>query len=223
MPGRGFWEAKRKVARHYDRLAPIYNALYGHEQSLKIKRSLGALEIEPSDVVLDVGCGTGLLFRYIARSVKMVVGVDISLASLRVARGCARDYGLNNVFLVRADADFLPFRSNVFDKVFAITLLQNMPNPSLTLNEIARVAKDGSEMVITGLKKAFSRKFFTEIIEASGVKFSLLDDAEDISCHIAVCYKGGGSKSINTWKLQCNSLVVEVDANTRQPLKGWES
>lgn len=211
-----FWEAKRKVIRHYDRLTSIYDALYGHEQNLKIMKSLSALSIRSSDTVLDAGCGTGLLLEHISDSVNMIVGVDISSAPLKVARTRAKRLGLNNVLLVRADVDFLPFKDNVFDKIFAITLLQNMPNPSLTLCEITRVAKDNSRIVITGLKKAFSREVFLGILGKSYQNFSLLDDAENLKCHIAICHKGKQSKSINMRDCQSNSLmVVNVDANAR--------
>jgi demethylmenaquinone methyltransferase/2-methoxy-6-polyprenyl-1,4-benzoquinol methylase len=198
MAGNKFWKIKRKVIHHYDRLAKIYDALYGYEQSLKIKEALDALKINSSDVVLDVGCGTGLLFKHIDNSVNMVVGIDFSKEALKVAKDLIKRFGLNTVSLIRADADFLPFRNSVFDKVFAITLLQNMPNPALTLREIMRVTKDCSKIVITGLKKAFSIDYFSWILKKSGFSFLLLDVSEDIKCYIAVCGKSNLTKNINT-------------------------
>lgn len=181
-----YWRLKRKVIKHYDTLSKVYNALYGYEQSLKIEETLKFVNINLSDVVLDVGCGTGILFKHIFNSADLIVGIDISSQTLNVAKKALREIGLDKISLVRADADFLPFKDKVFDKVFAITLLQNMPNPTLTINEIMRVAKDDAEIVLTGLKKFFSKESFLKILEESGMSFHLLNTGDNIKCHIAI-------------------------------------
>ncbi|MEM2341589.1 MAG: class I SAM-dependent methyltransferase [Candidatus Bathyarchaeia archaeon] len=203
-----FWEIKRKVIKHYDKISRIYNALYGYEQKLKINEILKILHINPLDVILDVGCGTGLLFNYTSDSARFIIGVDISLKILKVAKNLIKKDRLNNVFLIRADADFLPFRDEVFDKVFAITLLQNMPDPILTLHEIARVAKNNSEIIVTGLKKFFSKEDFLRILRELGMATSLIDTDEKIKCYIAMCSKRGEytGKSINN-RIE-NKMVV---------------
>ncbi|MBS7606490.1 methyltransferase domain-containing protein [Candidatus Bathyarchaeota archaeon] len=183
------WRLKRKVIQHYDALSKVYNALYGYEQSLKIEEALKFVNINLSDVVLDVGCGTGILFKHIFNSAGLIVGIDISSQTLNVAKKTLRGIGLDKISLIRADADFLPFKDRIFDKVFAITLLQNMPNPTLTVNEIMRVAKDDAEIVLTGLKKFFSKESFLKILEESGMSFHLLNTGDNIKCHIAICGK----------------------------------
>ena len=42
---------KRRVMRHYDRLADIYDAQYGDEQRVKIRVSLELVDIWPDDLV----------------------------------------------------------------------------------------------------------------------------------------------------------------------------
>ena len=185
-----YWRIKWKVLRHYDRIAKIYNMLYGQEQELKIKEALKNVSLDSSDMVLDVGCGTGLLFNYISGLVDTIVGIDISLESLKVALDFIKKTDNPSIELVRADADFLPFKNEVFDKVFAITLLQNMPNPLLTLHEISRVAKTDSEIIVTGLKKFFSEESFSEILSKSGMNFSIMNVGNSrVKGHIAICNK----------------------------------
>lgn len=195
-----YWRLKRKIIRHYDSLSKVYNVLYGYEQSLKIEEALKFVNIGLSDVILDAGCGTGILFKYIFNSAGLIVGVDISSQTLNVARKTLKEMGLDRISLVRADADFLPFKDGVFDKVFAITLLQNMPNPASTVKEIMRVAKNDAEIILTGLKKFFSKESFLKILEESGMSFHLLNTGENIKCHIAICSRGGEilGKSINS-------------------------
>ncbi|MBS7640676.1 MAG: class I SAM-dependent methyltransferase [Candidatus Bathyarchaeia archaeon] len=182
------WKIKRGVIRHYDRIASIYNELYGHEQSQKIRKALLSLNFNPSEDILDVGCGIGLLLKHMNGLACTFVGVDIARKPLEIAKKLIKSSIVNEAFLIRADADFLPFRDGVFDKVFAITLLQNMPNYISALNEMARVAKDDATIVVTGLKKTFSRKSFSETLKKAGLDFTLLDD-EEIKCYIAFCRK----------------------------------
>ena len=92
---------------------------------------------------------------------------------------------LPNVFVLLADADYLPFRGE-FDAVFAFTVLQNMPMPSETLGELKRVAKVGGRVVVTGLKKAFPLEKFMGVLENSGLKLISFVDDEAVNCYVAV-------------------------------------
>ncbi len=179
------WDRKRGAARHYDRSAAVYDAQYAEEQGAKIEAALRHLSLRGDSVVLDVGCGTGLLLERIGESVGLLVGLDISLGVLQEARGRVRS--LPRVGLVRADADFTPFPDGTFDRVFAVTLLQNMPGPLSTLSEVRRVAKRGSTIVITGLKKAFSLDAFEGLLRAAGLRASILKTDDQLKEYVAVC------------------------------------
>jgi demethylmenaquinone methyltransferase/2-methoxy-6-polyprenyl-1,4-benzoquinol methylase len=184
------WEKKRGTIRHYDSSAASYDQLYSHEQNMKIEAALTATKIEEFDTVLDVGCGTGLLFEHVGGSAKLLVGIDASLGLLKVADERAKRLPLRApVYLIRADADHLPLRKKVFDKAFAVTVLQNMPNPVLVLREMLRVTKKDSALIITGLKKTFTKERFIEVLGKSGLEPSLVKTNEEIRCHIAVCHK----------------------------------
>ncbi|HIE18535.1 TPA: class I SAM-dependent methyltransferase, partial [Candidatus Bathyarchaeota archaeon] len=129
MP-QSWWSEKRKILHHYDRLARIYDSLYGEEQRSKIESILKILKIGCEDLVLDLGCGTGLLIEYVAMKVNHFVGVDLSGESLKIAVERSRRLGVKQkVSLLQADVDNLPFRDDVFDKFFALTLLQSLPEP----------------------------------------------------------------------------------------------
>jgi len=155
-----YWKKKRSVMNHYDTIAHIYDLQYGQEQRLKIEFSLENLNLKSESLILDVGCGTGLLFDYVLGNI--LVGVDVSKGILMRAKG--KIGGRENVFLVQADADYLPFHDGIFDVVFAITLLQNVPSPIETLKEIGRVAKKDAVIVVTGLKKKFGFKDFEKLL-----------------------------------------------------------
>jgi len=173
---RSLWDKKRDVLHHYDRLARTYDSLYGQEQNAKIALILKILKTGCKDLVLDAGCGTGLLIEHVAMEVNHFVGIDLSKKSLKMA--LARSHRLRikrNVSLIQADADSLPFRDDIFDKIFALTLLQNAPEPCKTLQEMIRVAKSNSQIVVTGLKKHFSEGDFSKLIGSIGWEYTFAE------------------------------------------------
>ena len=178
------WTKKREVMRRYDATAHIYDIRYAEEQMRKVQAALEKTGIERDHLILDVGCGTGVLFENVADQAKDVVGLDISRKTLSYAKKRAKEFG--NVHLLLADAEILPFRDNIFDRVFAFTLIQNTPNPLEALAEIRRVAEYSSVIVVTGLKKAFTKRVFEKLlIEADLTVAELL--SENPKCYAAIC------------------------------------
>lgn len=160
---------------------------YAEEQTTKIKAALKNIKFHDGGFVLDVGCGTGLLFKHIADKMQTTVGLDISGKTLLQAKKRAKAF--TNFHLVLADADHMPFKENFFSHIFVITLLQNMPNPHKTLKEIMSVATENAVIVVTGLKKVFPLDGFKKILKNSGLKIIDLIDDSSLKCHVAVCTK----------------------------------
>lgn len=181
------WKKKHRTMLHYDKSAKVYDSQYSDEQEAKIEAALDSLQLRKSDVVLDTGCGTGLLFPHVAKMVKLVVGIDLSLVIVKEAKKQAKD--LPNVNLLRADADRTPFQNQTFDTVFAITLLQNAPNPLHTLEEIKRISKNQAVVVATGLKKQFTQRSFTDLIHQAKLNIKMLKTNEKLKGYVAICTK----------------------------------
>ncbi len=181
------WNKKRETMRHYDHLAQVYDAQYLEEQNAKIEAALNDTQLSQNALVLDIGCGTGLLLQSIAKSAKLVVGIDASSKILQEAR--IRTKQLPNTAIIRADADYTPLQNETFDHVFAMTLLQNIPNPTETLREIKRVSKPQSTIVVTGLKKKFTQKCFIKLLKKAGLTISILKTNPQLKGHLAVCNK----------------------------------
>jgi len=181
------WRKKRQTMRHYNQSATVYDTQYYEEQETKIKTALAELNLKKQNIILDAGCGTGLLFPHIADKVKLVVGLDISAHILKEAKKRIQEY--SNTAVIIADTDYTPFPNNTFDAVFAITLLQNTPKPRQTLNEMKRVTKQNATIVVTGLKKTFSRKEFTRLLREAELKIKVLKLDENHKEYIAICTK----------------------------------
>jgi ubiquinone/menaquinone biosynthesis C-methylase UbiE len=174
------WNKKRRTMRHYDQQAKIYDVQYLEEQTAKIKSALTSIELKSNELVLDMGCGTGFLFSHIHKA-KLLVGIDTSSKALQVAKRWS------NAHLIQTDADNTPFPDNIFDRVFAVTLLQNLPDPMKTILEIKRISKPGAVFVVTGLKKKFTQEGFVDLLERAGLKVSTLNTDEHLKGYVAVC------------------------------------
>jgi len=174
--------------RRYDLTADIYDERYREEQEAKYKAALENLSLNRSSIVLDVGCGSGLFFSHVADEVEAAVGVDVSRELLRLANQRTKRY--QNVFLVLADADYLPFKRELFDLVFAFTIIQNVSNPVETLKELTLAAKVDASFVATGLKAAVSLERFGEILHRAKLQVVSLQDDEALQCYVAACKVG---------------------------------
>jgi len=181
------WKQKRQHMLHYNSTAHLYNMRYAQEQNLKIRAVIQNLKLERENSILDLGCGTGLLISKTLHMTKNIVGIDISRNMLKVANLSIMN--ASNVHFILADADHTPLRENAFDTVFAITLLQNMPNPHCTLQEMKCVAKPNASIIVTGFKKYFTKHSFLKILKNAKMRIELLVAEDSLKCFIATCHK----------------------------------
>lgn len=172
---------------HYNHTAHIYNTRYAEEQTLKIEAAARNLKLRKQGSILDLGCGTGLLLTKIRTMAKNIVCLDVSKGMLREIETGIKH--LPSIHLILADADNAPIRDDFFDTVFAITLLQNMPSPHQTLQEMKRITKPDATIIVTGLKKHFTQSYFLRLLEDAALKTKQLKADDKLKCYIALCEK----------------------------------
>ncbi len=110
--------------------------------------------VQPGAQVLDVGCGPGAVSAVLAEAVGpegRVVGVDLQLAQLELAREYCAERGLENVSFQPADATALPFADASFDLVYAKFLLLHLPEPAPAVREMVRVLRPGGRLFVHDL------------------------------------------------------------------------
>ncbi|KRE14461.1 hypothetical protein ASE66_13895 [Bosea sp. Root483D1] len=138
-------DAQKRVyavwAKFYDR---IYQGLLARAQ-----REAVAAACASGRDILEIGVGTGLTLPYFERD-RQVVGADLSLDMLRVARAKVLSQGLAHVRgLMVMDACRLGFADGSFDAVTAQFVITLVPNPEQALAEMDRVLRPGGEIVIS--------------------------------------------------------------------------
>lgn len=102
--------------------------------------------------VLDVGCGDGEFALELARRGAIVTGIDASAAMIDAARARAKQHNADVTFQV-AMAEHLPFPTERFDVVTAVTILCFVEDAAPAFREIAGVLRPGGRLVIGELGK----------------------------------------------------------------------
>ena len=96
----------------------------------------------PGRRFLDMGCGTGGILRdYMDES--SCVGSDRSALALQICRA----QGFET--LARADLDQLPFRTETFDTITLMDVLEHLDDDVAFLTEAAKLCRPGGRMVIS--------------------------------------------------------------------------
>ncbi len=171
-------EKTARVRAMFDTIAPRYDLVnrmmtFGLDQSWR-RRTVAALALPPSALVLDLACGTGDLSRLAERRGYRVVGADLSAGMLAAGGGITP--------VVEADAARLPFPDGAFDGLLCGYALRNFTDLAATLAESARVLRPGGRLAVlevdtpeSPLLRAGYDVWFTRAVPVIG---AALSDAE---------------------------------------------
>ncbi len=113
------------------------------EQSSLVK---GWLQLRDGMRILDVGCGTGELSRYLCKTVSgcEFFGVDIDTDFIKEAQKQAVNVNRNSFKFIEGDALKLPFENDSFDLVVSHTFFTAIDRPTAAMKEMYRVGKPGA-------------------------------------------------------------------------------
>lgn len=143
----------RDVQAFHDRSSEYETGCRGQLHTDIVTRSIDlALARYPSPSrILDVGCGTGLLLRELARrqpGAAALTGIDAAAGMIEQARAKASDPRLT---FVQAAAERLPFSDEAFDLVISTTSFDHWADQRAGLAECHRVLVPRGYFVLTDL------------------------------------------------------------------------
>jgi SAM-dependent methyltransferase len=103
----------------------------------------------PGDArVVDVGCGTGQMCLYLARAERVVVGVDVTRASLALGAAAAKRFNLDRVQFVETDLQEPGVLEGAFDVVYSSGVIHHTADPAASFARLVRLAKPGGVIVV---------------------------------------------------------------------------
>lgn len=142
---------KREVIAFFDRCAPAWDAgMVRHEPV--IEAILDNAGVGSGMRVLDVACGTGVLFPdYLARGAS-VTGIDISPEMARIA--AEKFAGEPRVQVLCGDVEEAVF-SQPFDVVMVYNAFPHFPDPARLIARLGRLVKAGGRLSVAhGMSRA---------------------------------------------------------------------
>jgi ubiquinone/menaquinone biosynthesis C-methylase UbiE len=199
------------AASVYDLLAPVMTL--GLEGRYR-KRAIELLQLRGDEKVLDIGCGTGILTRQLAKVLdgsidEQAIGIDAAAKMIAVAQRKAA--GLANLRFETALAEKLPFADASFDAAvstfFYHHIDRDLKNSSLA--ELRRVLKPGGRAVIVDVdtpsnlfgklcawsgywlfrQEEIRENIEGQLVEAlNGAGFSLVQKVSHHAGHISIFY-----------------------------------
>jgi len=168
--------------------------------------------ITKTTTLLDVGCGTGLLYFLIKNKVKYVYGIDNSVKDLKIAqrRGVKSEY-------CDINKNKFPFIDNFFDVVTCLDVVEHIENPELLLGEIRRVCKKNGLLIIATPNIRFTDHLFELIFKGKFPKTSIDKNIYD-----------GGHRHFFTFSdienilIQNKFKIITKDGIINKRKRGWK-
>ncbi len=133
-------------------IGALIGAQMARQHRLETDWSIGLLEIQPTDAILEIGFGAGRAIQLMAREARQgrVSGIDLSSAMVNTARRRnMQAVRSGQVILQESDVMALPFEDELFNKVISIHTFYFWADPCQAIDGIRRVLKSGGKLVLT--------------------------------------------------------------------------
>lgn len=136
---------KRDIIRFFDQLAPAWDAQQV-DCTAVIDKIFDNARIAPQQRILDVACGTGVLFpHYLRREVGSVTGIDISPEMVRLAREKYAEEPKISVLCGDVETQTFPA---LFDSIMLYNAFPHFPDPQHLIASLAALLPAGGRLTI---------------------------------------------------------------------------
>jgi ubiquinone/menaquinone biosynthesis C-methylase UbiE len=135
--------------------------------------------------LLEIGCGAGRILTSIRERDQHInlSGIDLSHSQIKEAKGLSKGKNIN---FYQGNCEKLPFKSNSFDYVIIMDLLEHIDHPERALAEVQRVLKKGGQLYasvpaegtrgsIYWISEKIFRKHFKEIVVGHIQRYRIKD------------------------------------------------
>lgn len=175
-------EDKHKEMRARDSQAQKYDSLAFLKllSAVEIPMTMELLKPESSDLVVELGAGTGRLTARVAQSARFTIAVDFSVESLSLSKRKCR---AGNVGWLQADINRLPLRDDVADKLLSCQVFEHLPGVSvrnMAIDESARILKPRGIFAISIYRDSWFWRLWgpKEGYHAGGIYYCRLNNGE---------------------------------------------
>ena len=136
---------KQDVIAFFDRCAPSWDAEMIKNDAI-IGKLLDNAEVGPGMDILDVACGTGVMFPYyLQRGAASVTGIDISPEMAKIAAG--KFAGEDRVRVICGDVEEFSF-DRKFDRIVVYNAFPHFPKPKRLIKLLSSLLKEDGRLTV---------------------------------------------------------------------------
>ena len=119
-------------------------------EQLSEKDLLDFINPKASDYIFDAGCGTGINLSRLNSRVKAIIGMDYSQGMINRSKNRISRETIPNATLMVGTISDIGLKSNMFDKMVCMSVLQYMNDEECkaALKEFVRICKDNGIVVL---------------------------------------------------------------------------
>lgn len=139
---------QREVIDQFTKQAIPFSQAQPVKDEAALRMTVEFVEARPTDLVLDVACGPGLLALAFARAAKHVIGIDVTPAMIKRANHLRAESDLSNATFLVASADSPPCPERAFDIVCSRFAMHHFQRPAGMLEEKVGMTKPGGKVVV---------------------------------------------------------------------------
>ena len=236
---------KQDVIEFFDRCAPSWDADM-IKNDVTIGKILDNAEIEAGQDILDVACGTGIMFPYyLDRGVASVTGIDISPEMAKIAEG--KFASEPKVRVVCGDVEEVKF-DRKFDRIVVYNAFPHFPKPKRLIKILAGLLKEDGRLTVAhgmsreaidghhkgsaskvsnglmtadSLKKIFDAHFEVEIVISNSRMYQVSGVKRDPLAHShdgAVAHSHGGLTHSHVHGEEDHTHVLDENATPLEEL-----
>lgn len=116
----------------------------------KIERLISRLELNQAQKILDIGCGTGILFPLLKKLTQPRTNIFAIDSAENMIQHASLEYN-GKIKVLCGDVQFLPFPENLFDSIIAFHVFPHINDKKQAIKECWRILKPGGQLAIIHL------------------------------------------------------------------------
>ena len=179
------------------------------------RNAVKKLVLKKEDRVLDYGSATCEVSEWLSARGYNIVAVDICSDLLLFSKSRAERYGYSSLLLryCCADCEQLPFKDEVFDKIFCFDILHHLPSPEKGIDELYRVLKVGGKVLahepnaLSPVRRISQLKWEESCLERSFYPWTLYRMFKDRFGSVSISFD---HRPLNPWSKQGEGFLPSI-------------